>query len=83
MAFRRIHLNKSGAGFSSKTACGRNLLCRAAERVVNLSTDWAGFTGTMQTQRCERCNESSFAAFMRKNDWEPEAPDAGLKPTPN
>lgn len=73
MTFRRIHLNKSGARFSSMTACGRNLYR------TPLSTDWAGFTGTLQSQRCARCDESSFAAFKRKNDWEPEAPDAWIK----
>ena len=70
MAFRQMHLNKSGSGMASKTACGRNIIR------TPMSTDWAGFTGTREEQRCERCNTSSYAEFKAKNDWVPEAPDA-------
>ena len=72
MAYRQMHLNKAGSGFAAKTACGRNILR------TPMSTDWAGFTDTKLEQRCVRCDQSTFAAFKRKNDWIPEAPDAWI-----
>lgn len=59
---RQMHLNKSGSGFASKTACGRNLLR------TPMSTDWAGFKAEGQQYRCTKCNESKFAEFLRKQD---------------
>lgn len=74
---RVIHLNKSGSGMASKTACGRNILR------TPMSADWAGFTGTKASQRCSLCDASSHAEFQRKQEekasvdaWEPEHPDA-------
>lgn len=69
-----MHLDKSGSGMASRTACGRNILR------TPLSTNWAGFTGERKEYRCEN---SSFAAFMskkNKNEWVPvDDPDAWKK----
>lgn len=66
---RQIHLNKSGSGFASKTACGRNLLR------TPMSTDWAGFRAEGQQCRCVKCDESKFAEFHRKQDAKQEGRD--------
>jgi hypothetical protein len=71
MAARVIHLNKGGEGWASRTACGRGLLR------TPMSTDWHGFTGEMQQNRCARCDTSAYAVFLRGKDgadlsaWEP------------
>ena len=66
---RQMHLNKSGSGFASKTACGRNLLR------TPMSTDWAGFKAEGQQYRCVKCDESKFAEFHRKQDAKQEGQD--------
>lgn len=66
---RQMHLNKSGSGFASKTACGRNLLR------TPMSTDWAGFKAEGQQCRCVKCDESKFAEFHRKQDAKQEGRD--------
>jgi hypothetical protein len=37
MAYRQMHLNKSGSGMALRTACGRNILS------TPMSCDWEGF----------------------------------------
>lgn len=56
------HLNKSGSGMSSMTACGRNIL-RAP-----LSTNWQEFRATPISQRCERCASSKQARLNARRD---------------
>lgn len=75
---RVMHLNKSGSGMASKTACGRNILR------TPMSLNWAGFRITPKDQRCTLCEASKFAALNHKMDvrrfaeeiakaeWEPE-----------
>ena len=57
---RVTHLNKSGAGFASKTACGRNVLR------TPISTNWAHFLAA--PDKCAKCDASIHAAFLRKCD---------------
>ena len=46
---RVTHLNKSGTGWSSKTACGRNMLR------TPISVNWADFKNEPIAIRCEKC----------------------------
>lgn len=62
------HLNKSGKGWSSKTACGRNLLR------TPISTDWEGFKTTDARYQCAKCSASRQAELNERRDldaWEP------------
>lgn len=67
--FHVMHLNKSGSGMTSKTACGRNILR------TQLSTKWESFKNS--SEQCEKCATSKQAELNRKNDdkelnaWEP------------
>jgi hypothetical protein len=73
MAFHQMHLHKSGAGMSSRTACGRNTMR------TPLSCGWEGFKLTPQEQQCERCASSKQAELNQRRDldaWVPESPDA-------
>lgn len=45
---------------AARTACGRNLLR------TPMSTDWAGFTGELEGNRCAKCVASSYAAFIAR-----------------
>lgn len=45
----QMHLNKSGAGFTSRTACGRNILR------TPMSTDWENFKMEALAYRCIKC----------------------------
>ncbi len=76
----QTHLNKSGSGMASMTACGRNILR------TPLSTNWEGFKKLAMNQRCEKCENSKQAAVNRKMDaknapevdlaaWEPVSPE--------
>lgn len=67
---RALHLNKSGHGFTSMTACGRNILR------TPLSADWAGFSKEPVAGRCEKCEASKQAEVNRKMDAKNEAADA-------
>lgn len=63
-----LHLNKSGSGMSSKTACGRNILR------TQLSANWNDFKA--YDHRCIKCDESKQAALNTRRDaaqWEPIA----------
>ena len=55
MAQRQMHLNRGPAGMASRTACGRNILR------TPMSTDWAGFTGELEANRCAKCAASKQA----------------------
>lgn len=69
----QMHLNKSGSGMASKTACGRNILR------TPMSTDWNGFKNLPTEHQCAKCAASKQAELNAKRDadkWEPEAPDA-------
>ena len=74
----QMHLNKSGSGMASRTACGRNILR------TPMSLAWAGFKLTPRDQQCELCACSKYAAVNTKSDerkafgdWEPvDNPDA-------
>jgi len=63
-----MHLNKSGSGFSSMTACGRNLLR------TPLSTDWEGFKFEHSQYRCVKCEESKQFALNTRRDLDKWVP---------
>lgn len=70
---RVTHLNKSGSGMASMTACGRNILR------TPISCDWEGFKLTPKNQQCEKCAASKQFELNERRDadkWEPEHPDA-------
>lgn len=48
----QMHLNKSGTGFTSRTACGRNILR------TPMSTDWENFKMEAAAYRCIKCTSS-------------------------
>jgi hypothetical protein len=58
----QMHLNKSGYGMASMTACGRNILR------TPLSTNWEGFKKLDIAQRCAKCDASKQAAINAKMD---------------
>jgi hypothetical protein len=69
----QVHLNKSGSGMASKTACGRNILR------TPISTNWDGFK--TETHRCIKCEQSKqFEVNIRMDlaKWESEATDAWM-----
>jgi len=56
----QMHLNKSGSGFTSRTACGRNILR------TPMSTDWENFKMEAAAYRCIKCVASKqFEVNMR------------------
>lgn len=55
MATRQMHLNSSGGGMASRTACGRNILR------TPMSTNWAGFLQESPENRCIKCSASKQA----------------------
>lgn len=55
MATRQMHLEKSGGGMASRTACGRNILR------TPMSTNWAGFMEEPTASRCVKCSNSKQA----------------------
>jgi len=64
---RVLHLNKSGNGLASKTACGRD--------AVNtpMSANWTEYKAATGA-RCARCEASKQAELNRKRDAEQAAP---------
>jgi hypothetical protein len=48
----QMHLNKSGSGMASKTACGRNILR------TPMSVNWDGFKQEPTQYRCVKCAAS-------------------------
>lgn len=59
---RVTHLNKSGSGWSSKTACGRNLLR------TPISTNWSDFKQEPAQFRCIKCVASKQFEVNTKMD---------------
>jgi len=59
---RVMHLNKSGSGFSFKSACGRNLLR------TPLSTSWEDFKKEPLQNRCAKCMTSKQFLLNTKHD---------------
>jgi len=59
---RVTHLNKSGTGWASKTACGRNLLR------TPISTNWSDFKQEPVQFRCIKCVTSKQFEFNTKMD---------------
>ncbi len=53
----QMHLNKSGSGMASRTACGRNILR------TPLSAKWADFKALPDDQKCAKCAASKQAAL--------------------
>ena len=63
---RVTHLNKSGTGWSSKTACGRNLLR------TPISTNWSEFKQEPVQFRCIKCVASKQFELNTKMDAKKE-----------
>ena len=59
---RVTHLNKSGTGWSSQTACGRNLLR------TPISTNWSEFKQEPVQFRCIKCVASKQFEVNTKMD---------------
>jgi hypothetical protein len=59
---RVTHLNKSGSGMASKTACGRNILR------TPISVNWAGFKQEPKEYRCIKCASSKQFEVNAKMD---------------
>lgn len=68
MATRQLHLNKSGSGMASMTACGRNILR------TPLSASWEEFKAERPEYRCIKCDDSKQAALNRRIDAEAWVP---------
>ena len=58
----QMHLNKSGSGMASKTACGRSILR------TPMSVNWAGFLSEPSEFRCIKCATSKQAEVNAKAD---------------
>lgn len=58
----QMHLNKNGSGFTSRTACGRNMLR------TPMSTDWENFKMEAAAYRCIKCTASKQFALNTRND---------------
>jgi hypothetical protein len=56
------HLNKSGSGWASKTACGRNMLR------TQLSVNWDSFKAEPAQYRCIKCEASKQFEVNQKMD---------------
>lgn len=88
----QMHLNKSGTGMASRTACGRNILR------TPMSTKFADFKSEAAKYQCAKCLASNYFLFMVRNEaqktdaaliapisqadidqWEPEASNAWKK----
>lgn len=70
---RVTHLNKSGTGWSSKTACGRNMLR------TPVSVNWSDFKAEPIQFRCVKCVASKQFVLNSKMDqsktpWTHNAP---------
>jgi hypothetical protein len=49
---RKVHLNKSGSGMASMTACGRNILR------TPMSVNWTDYKQEPLQYRCTKCESS-------------------------
>jgi hypothetical protein len=59
---RVTHLNKGGLGWSSKTACGRNMLR------TPISVDWFEFKNEPTEYRCVKCVTSKQFELNTRQD---------------
>ena len=59
---RVTHLNKSGSGFTSKTACGRNILR------TPISLNWTDYKTEPAQYRCIKCESSKQAEVNIRMD---------------
>lgn len=59
---RQMHLDKSGYGMASRTACGRNILR------TPLSANWEGFKAEPSEYRCIKCVNSKQAELNARVD---------------
>jgi hypothetical protein len=59
---RVTHLNKSGSGFTSKTACGRNILR------TPISLNWTDYKIEPVQYRCIKCEASKQAEVNTRMD---------------
>lgn len=59
---RVMHLDKSGSGWSFKTACGRNMLR------TPMSTNWSEFKQEPLQYRCTKCSSSKQFEVNTKMD---------------
>lgn len=55
MKSRQMHLDKGPGGMAARTACGRNILR------TPMSTNWAEFKATPDSQKCVKCAASKQA----------------------
>ena len=58
----QLHLNKSGTGMASRTACGRNILRTA------LSGNWTDYKIQPVQWRCIKCDTSKQFAVNTRMD---------------
>ena len=59
---RVTHLNKSGSGFTSRTACGRSMMR------TPFSVDWEGFKQEQIKYRCIKCVNSKQCEVNTRMD---------------
>lgn len=59
---RKVHLNKSGSGMASMTACGRNILR------TPISTNWTEYKTEPVQYRCTKCETSKQAEVNTRMD---------------
>jgi hypothetical protein len=58
----QLHLNKSGTGMASRTACGRNILRTA------LSANWTDYKKEPAQMRCTKCETSKQFSVNTRMD---------------
>jgi hypothetical protein len=59
---RKVHLNKSGSGMASMTACGRNILR------TPLSVNWTEYKQESLQYRCTKCESSKQFSVNTRMD---------------
>ena len=59
---RKVHLNKSGLGMASMTACGRNILR------TPLSVNWTDYKAEPLQYRCTKCESSKQTEVNARMD---------------
>jgi hypothetical protein len=59
---RKVHLNKSGSGMASMTACGRNILR------TPMSVNWTEYKQEPLQYRCTKCESSKQAEVNTRMD---------------
>lgn len=75
----QMHLNKSGSGMASKTACGRNVVR------TPMSANWDYFKNLPHDQQCAKCAASKQAELNARTDakaadaWVPVADENAWK----